>query len=401
MRTAKALPSVHATGSGSVWKEARLENGLMEEFLSSMGCARIKHKNGGRQRRMMIGRKSVAQWLVWVLVLVGAGFLPAQEHTGKARRAVVTFEGKLEALPELTVADFQIQAGKRILQPARLYGPTELPTLIAIVLQENQISEFGAQLPALRDFILAQAPNTYVGLFYLSAQSVENAVPFDLDLQKVADGLRSPQGQQELAPLTPYTALAQILDYMHTLPDARKEVLFFTDGNDASAGGASSKKNPNLRQATELAQTAGIPVWVVHTEALPPPGVPQGRGASSQGQRTITTKTGSSTASAGGATDVLSGGHDLPGAAALGSNSAPQTSRPTTSGISYLKYLTEHSGGKVFSPGKFAKDIRPFLEEFQRLLSRQYVLEFSADGPLRKIKLTRKVRGARLLHPRS
>jgi hypothetical protein len=47
MRTAKALLSVHATGSGSVWKEARLENGLMEKFLFSLGCARIKHEKGG------------------------------------------------------------------------------------------------------------------------------------------------------------------------------------------------------------------------------------------------------------------------------------------------------------------------------------------------------------------
>jgi hypothetical protein len=252
--------------------------------------------------------------------------------------------------------------------------------------------EFGTQLPALRDFILGQPPKTYVGLFYLSSQSVDYPMPFDSDLQKVADALRTPKGQQSAAPPTPYEAMARIIEFMHKLPEARKEVLLFSEGSDAIAGNVAAGQNQSLRRATGVAREAGIPVWAIYSDALPPlsrvrqgdnldtgappsPGVPRGP-QSSQEQ--------------------VFGGYGSE-AATAGDPFAASSTR--SMGVSYLSYLTKHSGGKTFSPGKSAPDIRPFLEDFQRMLTQQFVLEFSTMEPPKKIKLNRKIGGAKMLYP--
>lgn len=318
----------------------------------------------------------------------------------KPRRAVVTLDGKLEALPRLAPEDFEIEAGKQKGPATRVYGPSDLPTVLAIVLQENQTSAFGTQLPALRDFILHQPANTYVGLFYLSQQAVDTAVMFDSNLEKVAAALRAPKGVQDAAPPCPYNNLMNLINYMAGLPDARKEVLVFTEGSDALAGDATPGQNQNLVRAVMASQQAGIPVWVIYSEALPPTSrapsdtsplsgkIPGRSGATGSGGMTAAQQSSGAqgrTIGAGGS-DPFSSGSDY----------APHVQY----NVSYLNYLTDHVGGKVFSAGKFPPDIRPFLDEFQRLLAQQYVVEFSGSDPVKKVKVNRKIGGAKLLAPK-
>jgi hypothetical protein len=301
----------------------------------------------------------------------------------KPRRAVVTLDGRLEALPDLSATDFLIEAGKEKMEPTRIYRPDELPTLIAIVLQENQSPDFGAQLPILRDFILGQPPNTYVGLFYLSAQSVDYAAPFASNLQKVAEALRTPKGKQELAPPSPYEPLGRIAEFMDKLPDARKEILLFSEGSDALAGDSSASQNRYLARAVQVAQEAGIPVWTIYVQALPP----RGRLINVDeppDQRVAPPLSGSAAGSLPGPTDPFADSRYTPN---------------VDFGSSYLTRLAENTGGKVYSAGKFAPDIAPFLEEFQRLLAQQFVLELPGAETPKKIKLHRKIAGVKLLYP--
>lgn len=339
---------------------------------------------------------------VWLATAARAQQAPPSDQP---RRAVVSFDGKLEAFPKLAPGDFEIEAGKDKLPASRLYGPGDLPTVLAIVLQENQAAAFGTQLQALRDFILHLPANTYVGVFYLNQQAIDTAILFDSNLEKVAAALHAPKGVQDAAPVSPYNNLTNLINYMAGLPDARKEVLLFTEGSDALAGDASPGQNQNLVRAVMAAQQAGIPVWVIYSEALPPvsrvvsdtppqsgtipgrTGPPQpdtmSRGGTSAGQQ-----------SAGAQGRTIGPGGSEPFSSS--SSYAP----PVQYNLSYLNYLTEHVGGKVFSPGKFPPDIRPFLDEFQRLLAQQYVLEFSASEPAKKIKLNRKIGDAKLLAPK-
>ncbi len=345
---------------------------------------------------------------ILVLALAGGftvnGLAPAAQEQQQAqappepkpRRAVVTFDGDLEALPTLAAADFEIEAGKQKFNPARLYRPEEMPTVLAIVLQENQMAEFGAQLPALRDFILAQPPNTYVGVFYLSMDAVETTVMFDSNLPKVAEALRAPKGMRDLAPPSPYTSVAKLVYGMAQLPDARKEILWFAEGSDATSGDATSGQNANLGQAVRHAQNAGIPVFVIYSEAIPP----TSRLVSDHNPR----PTSSQGPSASAQTPGIGGrGSPSPGGGPAGSQSRLEESSPYSPpvqyNVSYLNYLAERTGGKVLTT-KAAPDIRPFLDQFRRLLTLQYVVEYPVDETMKKLKLRQKIEDTKLLHPK-
>ncbi|MBI2956612.1 MAG: hypothetical protein HYY26_04795 [Acidobacteria bacterium] len=342
--------------------------------------------------------------VVGLVLALGASGVWAQEQqpapASNARRVVVTLTGKLEAVPELGPTDFQIELEKQKLQPARVYRPEQLPTVLAIVLQDNLTQEFGSQLPVLRDFILNQPPNTWVGVFYLTAQTIDAPLPsphFSNELQKVADTLRTPRGTADAAPPTPYDKVAQIVAFMDRLAAARKEVLLFSEGSDALYPNSTPSENRSLLQAAQLARTAGVPVWVIYTNAVPPLTRVQSPASDAIG-RELPSMTGGTSSPPGAGTGA-------PGSAPSGPRGDVYDASPFGggvgfhSGLSFLDYLTDKSGGKVFSSGSYAVDIAPHLAEFRALMNQQFVLEYSGEGPPKKVKLQRKLKGAKLLAP--
>jgi hypothetical protein len=72
---------------------------------------------------------------------------------------------------------------------------------------------------------------------------------------------------------------------------------------------------------------------------------------------------------------------------------------PVQYNISYLNYLAERTGGKVLTT-KAAPDVRPFLDQFRRLLTLQYVVEYPMDETIKKLKLRQKIEDTKLLHPK-
>jgi len=348
-------------------------------------------------------KKTAVLVLFLLLVPAGLGYAWAQEAQGpKPRRTVVTLDGKLEDVPDLTPTDFELEIAKQKTAPARVIRPTELPTLIAVVLQDNQVSEFSRQLPALRDFIISQPPNTYVGLFYFSVQSIQTAFPFHSDLQKVANALRAPHGTREMAPPSPYNNLTQLIEGMAALPDARKEILIFTEGSDALSGATSASQNQNLRQAISAAQEAGIPVFAVYTDALPPVNRTTNYTSPVAGSVPDRGSPIQPSYSPAGGTDRSSSGSPQFGAQTGADVFRPEAGDrpPAQYNISYLNDMTERTGGKVFSPGKIPPDITPYLAEFQRLLRQQVILEYSGPETVKRVKLKRKLGSAKLLAPK-
>lgn len=346
------------------------------------------------------------RWFLLILLLplgAAAQQQSQQQAADPARRMVVTLDGKLEDMPTLTPDEFLIELGKQKMAPKRVYKIEELPTLIAVVLQENLSADFGAQLPALRDFVLAQPPNTYVGVFYMASQGVDNPTNgFSSDLPKAANTLRAPKGKAELAPASPYESMARVVKWMANLPAARKEVLFFSEGSDSVAGDAAPGQNRNLRVAVSETHAAGIPVWVVYTKGLRAPirvaeNMASARAGDTGGAPTAPgpDPRAMNDASSGGSS-ALSG----PGAPGPGSSAFEDSSyRPRVDyGISNLKELADKSGGKVLA-SKESPDIRPFLDEFRTLLSRQFVLEYEGEPPIKQVKMNRKLRDVKLLAP--
>jgi hypothetical protein len=311
----------------------------------------------------------------------------------------------LEDLPAVEPAEFQIELEKQKVAPTKIYRPEQLPTLIAIVLTENIRQDFGTQLPALKEFITSQPPNTYVGVFYLTSQSIDNPTKgFQADLTKVAEALRAPTGQGELAPPSPYELIARIAAFMDNLPPARKEILFFSEGTDAMYPDTSPGQNRNIRVALDRTRDFGIPVWVVFTNAIPPVTRRQAEagayGGSEQGAP------GPTSASSGmdqrAQTDASVGGRgtDVGGFSQRSSGFDEPASRPRVEyNRSNLKELADKSGGKMLSSRDSLTDIAPFLAEFRTLLAQQLVLEFEGESSVKKVKMNLKLRNVKVLAP--
>jgi hypothetical protein len=348
-------------------------------------------------------KRNIPVAILLLCLAVSLGMVAAQDRAPDGptpRRVIVTLDGKIEDMPQLTPSDFELEVGKQKLAPARLLRPEELPTLIALVFQDNQVIEFANQLPTVKEFVLRQPANTYIGVYYFNAQSVQVAIPFHSDTQKVAAALRAPRGAREQAPPSPYNNLSGLIESMAQLPDARKEILLFSEGTDAYYSDSSAGQNPNLRGAIRAAQEAGIPVFVLYSEAFPPPNRNPGDAPSASG--TIPGR-GSAGNQAGAVYDPtrssgMSTSQQVTGRAGVDSLESDSPYRPAAQyNISFLNDLTKRTGGKVFSPGKVPPDVGPFLEEFERLLSRQVLLEYAAAEPVKKVKLKRKIGGAKLL----
>lgn len=326
--------------------------------------------------------------LAFVLAVVNPlAALDTQEENENLRRTIVTFDGKFEALPELTPEDFELRVGKKKITPSRIYAPGDLPTLLAIVMQENQKAEFEGQLSALREFILRQTENTFVGVFYFKSDDIDSPGQFDSNLERVVGNLRAPRGTVTETPRAYYSGLAQLVEFMRNLPVARKEILLFTDGSDPGARGASARQNQGLSKVIEVAGQSGIPLWAIYSEV---------EGAKKKRRR-------------GPGRDELPsitpvGGSQGRGGVSHTANTNPYENTGGT-GKSYLKRLAKETGGKVFSAKKFAKDIKPLLEDFAKLLDRQYVLEFESDESIqneavKQVKLKKKIKGAKLIYPK-
>jgi len=345
--------------------------------------------------------------LALLLCLTATGQQQQPAQGPQARLLVVTFDGNLEDLPQVEPAEFQIELDKQKVAPSKLYNPEELPTVIAIVLQDNIRPAFGTQLPALRDFIVAQPQNTYVGIFYLAGQSIDNPTNgFQADLKKVAETLRAPKGQGELAPPSPYELIARLGEFMNRMPAARKEILFFSEGTDALYPDASPGQNRNMRVALDRTRDYGIPVWVIYTSDAFPPATRRVVEGDAVGDQGATGPTSASSgidaramndASVGGrGSDVTPGRSSGQGGDAFGESSTrPRVNFNTAN----LKDLADKSGGKMLSSKESLTDIAPLLEEFRTLLSRQLVLEYEGEPPIKKVKMNRKLQGVKLLAP--
>jgi hypothetical protein len=231
---------------------------------------------------------------------------------------------------------------------------------------------------------------------------------FQADLKKVAETLRAPKGQAELAPPSPYTLIARIGAFMNNMPPARKEILLFSEGSDGIVPDASPGQNRNLRLALDNTRDAGIPVWGIYVDAFPPasrvalgPSGGVGAGRGTQLGDTQTPGGGPGGVDPRSMGDATSGGGTDAGAfGQRGSSLGDTATRPRVNyNTSNLKYLTDKSGGKMLSSKESLTDIAPLLGEFRTLLAQQLVLEYEGEPPIKNVKMNRKLKGVKLLAP--
>jgi hypothetical protein len=218
-----------------------------------------------------------------------------------------------------------------------------------ILLDDGSNASLGTQLQDIRKFIEAQPPSTLVGIAYMQNGIAKVEQTPTNDHAQAVKALRLPMGMRG-ANGSPYFSLPDLIKRWPP-SKARREVFMVSDGIDLYYG-SGDLNDPYVQEAIEAAQRAGILVSAIYS-----PGV--GHFGHSYWQ--------------------------------------------TYWGQLYLSELAEKTGGEGYYIGFNGPPVsfEPYLEDFARRLTNQYLLTFLAKPPkkagLVPVKLRTEVKNADLI----
>ncbi|HLG54281.1 MAG TPA: hypothetical protein VI485_03055 [Vicinamibacterales bacterium] len=220
-------------------------------------------------------------------------------------------------------------------------GPDKTPVILALLIQDDLISQVNLELDRLRRFIRSLPQGSRVMTGYLTVGDVTVTQAFTPDLAAAAASLRILRGRSA-APFNPYVGVVNILRRFGEQPAGRRVVLMVSDGLDISRGFSpeSVLRSIDLERAISEAQRLGVAVFGVYAPSTGLTSV--SRFAANYGQAA-------------------------------------------------LNRLADETGGLGFQSGFTFVTFDPYLREFRTLLGRMWLLSYrttSTSSGFRKIKVT-------------
>jgi hypothetical protein len=110
------------------------------------------------------------------------------------------------------------------------------PLNLAILIQDDVVSQVGNELGVTRDFIRSLPQGSSVMVGYITAGALQVRQPFTTDLEKAAKSLRIPQASRASAPFNPYVEVLEAMRKFDTSSTNANAVLLISDGLDTSRG---------------------------------------------------------------------------------------------------------------------------------------------------------------------
>jgi len=120
------------------------------------------------------------------------------------------------------------------------------PLNIAVLIQDDLISQVGNELGVTRDFIRSLPQGSRVMVGYITSGSLQVRQPFTTDLEKAAKSLRMPVGSQSSSPFNPYVEVMEALRNFDNGGTNANAILLISDGLDTSRGFDSSAAGHTL-----------------------------------------------------------------------------------------------------------------------------------------------------------
>jgi hypothetical protein len=250
---------------------------------------------------------------------------PGSAAPGKATITVTAIGKKNAPPPPVSKDDVQVTVNKDRKQAAAWEKGDSLT--LAILIDDSLDSDVANQWNDLREFIMAQSPNTAVAVAYASNSQANIAQDFTTDHALAAKALRIPLGRFGIGS-SPYLA---VIDWLKRWPSpgGRSSLLLVSSGIDFFRG-AWGPFYPDLDTVISRAQRENVNLWSIYYPSV--------------GHRS----------------------HAF-GLVNLGQNN--------------LSKMTDETGGEVYYLGFNAPvSFKPYLEELQLHLNNQYLLTFAGDG---------------------
>lgn len=144
------------------------------------------------------------------------------------------------------------------------------PLNIAILVQDDLVSQVGNELGVTRDFIRSLPSGSRVMVGYITTGTLQVRQPFTNDLDKAARSLRIPRASTSASPYNPYVEVIEALRSFNADWKGKNAVLLISDGLDTSRGFdvSSSAHTVDLERAIKQANDRSVAVYSFYAPSV-------------------------------------------------------------------------------------------------------------------------------------
>jgi hypothetical protein len=149
-------------------------------------------------------------------------------------------------------------------------APVSEPLNLAVLVQDDLISQVGNELGITREFIRSLPSGSRVMVGYITTGSLQVQQPFTSDLDKAARSLRVPRASTSASSYNPYVEVIEALRNFDATWKGKNAVLLISDGLDTSRGfdSTSSAHTMDLERAIKKANDRSVAVYAFYAPSV-------------------------------------------------------------------------------------------------------------------------------------
>jgi hypothetical protein len=183
-------------------------------------------------------------------------------------RKMLSFVATLAILFATTTATFATRLENPISDKKN--APILTPLNIAILIQDDLISQVGNELDITRDFIRSLPAGSRVMTGYVTSGTLQIRQPFTTDLDRAARSLRLPLASQAASPYNPYVEVIEALRKFDSGWKGTNAVLLISDGLDISRGfdSTAAGNTIDLHRAIKRANERHVAVYSFYAPSV-------------------------------------------------------------------------------------------------------------------------------------
>lgn len=143
------------------------------------------------------------------------------------------------------------------------------PVNLAILIQDDLVSQVGNELGETRDFIRSLPAGSKVMVAYITTGTLQVRQPFTTDLDKAAGSLRTVMSSESASAFNPYVEVVEALRQFQA-GDQKNVLLLISDGLDVSRGfdSGAAGNTLDLLRAIEHAQKREVAVYTFYAPSV-------------------------------------------------------------------------------------------------------------------------------------
>ena len=152
----------------------------------------------------------------------------------------------------------------------RKNAPVSEPLNLAVLVQDDLISQVANELGVTREFIRSLPSGSRVMVGYITTGTLQVRQPFTSDLDKAARSLRVPRSSTSASAFNPYVEVIEALRNFDASWKGKNAVLLISDGLDTSRGfdSTSSAHTIDLERAIKKANERNVAVFAFYAPSV-------------------------------------------------------------------------------------------------------------------------------------